>query len=164
MSVESEIARLTGLRDRMRTKLVDLDMVSDSADLEACTEAVESFSGPTGLVLLGTDQPSYASKASGESYSVEKTINTDPQYKNYIAVCSGYWTYTYTRSGTSFTVRNELMGMSLLDKTGAVIVKVGSPTVNTTVSDGSFTASAGAYLTYASSGIFLLRIYGVKNE
>jgi hypothetical protein len=54
MSVASEIARLTGLKNRLKTKLKNLGLLTDiprggeviiGDDLSACTQAVESISG-----------------------------------------------------------------------------------------------------------------------
>lgn len=43
MSISSEITRITGLRDRIRTKLIALGLVSAGADLEDCTDGVEDI-------------------------------------------------------------------------------------------------------------------------
>lgn len=46
MSIATQITRITGLRNRIRTKLISLGVISDtSADLEDCTEAIEGMSG-----------------------------------------------------------------------------------------------------------------------
>lgn len=41
MSIQTEITRLQGLRNALRTKLVALGLVTSSADLEGCVTAVE---------------------------------------------------------------------------------------------------------------------------
>ena len=43
MSVSEQITRLQGLRDRLRTKLSGMGLAESTADLEDCTEAVESI-------------------------------------------------------------------------------------------------------------------------
>lgn len=43
MSVSEQITRLQGLRDRLRTKLNGIGLAEPSADLEACTAAVEGI-------------------------------------------------------------------------------------------------------------------------
>lgn len=46
MSIATQITRITGLRNRIRTKLISLGLISNqSADLEACTTAIETLSG-----------------------------------------------------------------------------------------------------------------------
>lgn len=46
MSIATQISRITGLRDRIRTKLLALGVIQDnSADLEDCTDAIEGMSG-----------------------------------------------------------------------------------------------------------------------
>lgn len=42
MSIQTEITRLQGLRNTLRTKLVSLGLVQSSADLEDCVTAVDS--------------------------------------------------------------------------------------------------------------------------
>lgn len=50
MSIQSEITRLTGLRNRQRTKLTELKLVSDPAeDLDGCTEAIEGITSQGGV-------------------------------------------------------------------------------------------------------------------
>ena len=41
MSIQTEITRLQGLRNALRTKLVALGLATSSADLEDCVTAVE---------------------------------------------------------------------------------------------------------------------------
>lgn len=43
MSIASEITRLTNLRNAIRSKLVSLGLVSSSADLDACTDAISGI-------------------------------------------------------------------------------------------------------------------------
>lgn len=43
MSVSSQISRLTGLRDEFREILKEYDLVDDTADLEACVDALDLF-------------------------------------------------------------------------------------------------------------------------
>lgn len=44
MSIQSEVTRIQNLRNRLRTKLIALGLVSSSsADLEDCVEAIENF-------------------------------------------------------------------------------------------------------------------------
>lgn len=43
MSIASEISRIQGLRDDLRTKLISLSLVQSSADLEDCVTAVEGI-------------------------------------------------------------------------------------------------------------------------
>ena len=46
MSMSSEITRITSLRNRIRTKLISLGVISDSsADLEDCADGVDSITG-----------------------------------------------------------------------------------------------------------------------
>ena len=42
MSIQTEITRLQGLRNTLRTKLVSFGLVQPSADLEDCVTAVDA--------------------------------------------------------------------------------------------------------------------------
>ena len=42
MSIQTEITRLQGLRNTLRTKLVSFGLVQSSADLEDCVTAVDA--------------------------------------------------------------------------------------------------------------------------
>lgn len=45
MNIASEITRLQGLRDRIRTKLLSIGLISDqTADLEGCADAIDVMS------------------------------------------------------------------------------------------------------------------------
>lgn len=58
MTIASEISRITGLRNRIRTKLVSLGLLqgSDRAlnDLAACTTAIEGIGGTQNITTLNT--------------------------------------------------------------------------------------------------------------
>lgn len=43
MSIQTEITRLQGLRNTLRTKLVEIGLVQSSADLESCVTAVDAI-------------------------------------------------------------------------------------------------------------------------
>lgn len=43
MSIASEVTRLNGLRDRIRTKLIALGLVTSTAKLSDCTTAIENI-------------------------------------------------------------------------------------------------------------------------
>lgn len=43
MSIQTEITRLQGLRNTLRTKLVEIGIVQSSADLESCVTAVDAI-------------------------------------------------------------------------------------------------------------------------
>jgi len=53
MSIASEITRIATLRDRIRTKLLALGLLSDQdADLEDCTDAVEEITTEAAVYTL----------------------------------------------------------------------------------------------------------------
>lgn len=61
MSVTTEIERLQGLKNRIRTKLVSMLGISSSATLENCVEAVEGIADKGGVTAtLDTTTTSYA--------------------------------------------------------------------------------------------------------
>ena len=51
MSIQTEITRLQGLRNTLRTKLVSFGLVQSSADLEDCVTAVDAVENRTAAVF-----------------------------------------------------------------------------------------------------------------
>ena len=81
MSVASEISRLTTLRDRIRTKLTALSLTTSSADLEDCTDAIETITAKTSSDLTASGATVTAPAgyyASAASKSVSTVTHPDP--------------------------------------------------------------------------------------
>ena len=54
MSIATEITRMTGLRNRIRAKLISLGVLNNTdADLASCTDALESITGTSGQLVYG---------------------------------------------------------------------------------------------------------------
>ena len=64
MSIQSEIARLQGLRNALRTKLVALGLVQSSEDLSGCVTAVE------GIANNGAVSKTLDASAGNQTYTV----------------------------------------------------------------------------------------------
>lgn len=97
-SIASEITRIQGLRDRLRTKLVSLGLVGALADLEDCTEAVE------GIASVAETEYSVKSQDVSDVTSVSFATSTHPVSVNgdiAIVVGSG----ASKPSGTVVTLR-----------------------------------------------------------
>ena len=54
MSLQRQITRITGLRNRIRAKLISLGVLNNTdADLASCTDALESITGTSTLLRYG---------------------------------------------------------------------------------------------------------------
>ena len=76
MSVSSEISRLTGLRNSIRTKLITLGVISDSsADLEDCYDGIDSITAKSSATYTPTTSSQTIS--AGQYLSGAQTISGD---------------------------------------------------------------------------------------
>ena len=77
MSVSSEISRLTGLRNTLRTKTIALGLLSDSsADLDDCVSAIDDISTKTAATITpGTIDKTISA---GQYLTGAQTIKGDP--------------------------------------------------------------------------------------
>ena len=82
MSIQTEITRLQGLRNALRTKLVALGLVTSSADLEGCVtavEGVENRGAATGTIATADGE--YTIQAGYHNGSGKVTIDTTEKGK-----------------------------------------------------------------------------------
>lgn len=88
MSISTEITRLQGLRNNLRTKLEGMGLAESTSNLESCVEAVEAISDNGAIVQkLDTAAPSYTIPAGYHNGSgvvsveaEEKTITANGEY------------------------------------------------------------------------------------
>ena len=107
MSVSSEISRLTGLRNSIRTKLIALGVISDSsADLEDCYDGIDSITAKASATYTPTTSSQTIS--AGQYLSGAQTISGDV---NLVAtnIKSGVTIFgvTGTHEGSSYDVMTE---------------------------------------------------------
>lgn len=85
MSIITEITRITGLRNRIRTKLISLGILNDNtASLEDCTEVIEGLDAGQGELIYASVEGS----VSNEKLSFNVDFNSFNNIKTIYIYCT----------------------------------------------------------------------------
>lgn len=113
MSISTEITRLQGLRNALRTKLVALGLVQSTADLEDCVTAVESISD-NGAVSKKLDTVTKSYTVPAGYHNGQGTVSIETEEKTLTA--NGEYTATSGKVISKVTV-NVNTAPTLQEKT-----------------------------------------------
>ncbi|GFI61263.1 hypothetical protein IMSAG049_00420 [Clostridiales bacterium] len=104
MSISTEITRLQGLRNNLRTKLEEMGLAESTSDLQVCVEAVEAISD-NGAVSQKLDSVTNSYTIPGGYHNGSGVVSVDTEEKTITA--NGEYTPTTGKLLSKITVNVE---------------------------------------------------------